>query len=69
MEDGSVSVKYRPNSDMVTAARQALEWKKDGKRGGTRIGITRANQIVNGDVLSEDVILRMFAFFSRHEVD
>ena len=39
------------------------------KIGGTRVGLARANQIVNGETLSEDTILRMYSFFSRHEVD
>ena len=60
---------YSPNDGMKSAARRALEWKKDGKRGGTIIGLTRANQIVNGTNLSESTVKRMYSFFSRHEVD
>jgi HK97 family phage portal protein len=65
----SVDTKARPNDSMREAARRALEWKREGRPGGTRVGLARANQIVNGDVLSEDVIVRMYSFFSRHEVD
>lgn len=65
----SLNFKYYPTDGMVEAAKRALQWKKEGKNGGTRIGLTRANQIVNGDKLSEDTILRMYSFFSRHEVD
>jgi hypothetical protein len=54
---------------MKSAARRALAWKKEGKRGGTRIGLTRANQIVSGESLSESTVMRMYSFFSRHEVD
>lgn len=60
---------YSPTSGMKSAARRALQWKKEGKRGGTRIGLTRANQIVNGESLSESTVMRMYSFFSRHEVD
>ena len=60
---------YQPTDGMKSAARRALEWKKEGKRGGTRVGLTRANQIVNGENLSESTVMRMFSFFSRHEVD
>ena len=60
---------YRATAGMKTAAARALKWKKEGKRGGTTIGFARANQIVNGDMLSESTIARMFSFFSRHEVD
>lgn len=68
-EDKSISVKYAPTSGMKVAARRALEWKKEGRAGGTRVGLTRARQIVRGDKLSESTILRMYSFFSRHEVD
>lgn len=65
----SLSFKFYPTDAMKEEAARGLKWKKEGKRGGTRIGLTRANQIVNGDKLSEDTILRMYSFFSRHEVD
>jgi hypothetical protein len=60
---------YKPTSGMQSAARRALQWKKEGKSGGTIIGLTRANQLVNGESLSESTVLRMYSFFSRHEVD
>jgi HK97 family phage portal protein len=65
----SYDVKFRPTEAMRTAAQRALDWKAEGFDGGTRIGLARANQIVNGEKLSEDTILRMYSFFSRHEVD
>jgi len=65
----SYDVKFRPTEAMRTAAQRALDWKAEGFDGGTRVGLARANQIVNGEQLSEDTILRMYSFFSRHEVD
>jgi HK97 family phage portal protein len=65
----SYDMKFVPNDGMVEAARRALAWKDEGRDGGTRVGLARANQIVNGEKLSEDTILRMYSFFSRHEVD
>jgi HK97 family phage portal protein len=65
----SYDMKFVPNDGMVEAARRALAWKEEGRDGGTRVGLARANQIVNGEKLSEDTILRMYSFFSRHEVD
>jgi hypothetical protein len=64
-----VDINLTPTSGMKSAARRALEWKKEGKRGGTRVGLARANQIVNGVELSESTVARMYSFFSRHEVD
>lgn len=60
---------YVPNEGMKEEAARALKWKEEGRRGGTRIGLTRANQIVNGENLSEETVKRMFSYFSRHEVD
>ena len=60
---------YVPNEGMKEEAKRALKWKEEGRRGGTRIGLTRANQIVNGENLSEETVKRMFSYFSRHEVD
>ena len=65
----SFEMKARPTQAMKEAAQRALDWKAEGFDGGTRVGLARANQIVNGEQLSEDTILRMYSFFSRHEVD
>ena len=68
-EEGKSVQTYIPNTGMKEAVRRALRWKDEGKAGGTRVGLARANQIANGDNLSEDTVLRMYSFFSRHEVD
>jgi hypothetical protein len=62
-------INLRPTDGMKSAARRALQWKSEGKRGGTRVGLARANQIVNGVNLSPSTVARMYSFFSRHEVD
>lgn len=61
--------KSHPNEAMREAARRALRWKEEGRQGGTRVGLARANQIANDELISEDTILRMYSFFRRHEVD
>jgi HK97 family phage major capsid protein len=58
-----------PNKGMKAEAIKGLEWRKEFGRGGTRIGVTRANQIKNGVDLSDSTIKRMYSFFARHEVD
>ena len=59
----------KPNAGMKAEAQKGLDWRKEFKRGGTRVGVTRANQIVNGVDLSDSTIKRMYSYFSRHEVD
>lgn len=60
---------YKPTEGMAVAARRALDWRKEGHSGGTLVGMARANQLVNRENLSESTVLRMYSFFSRHEVD
>lgn len=60
---------YKPTEGMATAAKRALKWKEEGKPGGTLVGLARANQLKDRDPLSASTVLRMFSFFSRHEVD
>jgi len=60
---------YTPTEGMATAAKRALKWREDGYPGGTLVGLARANQLKNREPLSASVVLRMFSFFSRHEVD
>jgi hypothetical protein len=60
---------YKPTEGMAAAARRALKWKAEGKPGGTLVGLARANQLKDREPLSASVVLRMFSFFSRHEVD
>jgi len=58
-----------PTDGMVTEAKKGIEWRKEFNRGGTRIGATRASQIVAKERLSPSTVKRMFSFFSRHESD
>lgn len=60
---------YKPTEGMASAARRALKWKDEGKPGGTLVGMARANQLKDREPLSASTVLRMFSFFSRHEVD
>jgi hypothetical protein len=60
---------YKPTSGMASAARRALKWKSEGKPGGTLVGLARANQLKDRDPLTASTVLRMYSFFSRHEVD
>lgn len=60
---------YTPTDGMASAARRALKWKEEGKRGGTTVGLARANQLAKKEPLSQDTVMRMHSFFSRHAVD
>jgi HK97 family phage portal protein len=58
-----------PTSEMAEEAKRGLELRKKFKRGGTAVGVARANQLVAKERLSISTVKRMYSFFSRHEVD
>jgi len=62
-------IDLKPTEAMSNAAKQALEWRREFGRGGTAVGVARANQLVRRDNLTPRTIMRMHSFFSRHEVD
>ncbi len=59
----------KPTDSMATEAERGLNWRREHNRGGTAVGVARANQLVNKENLSISTVKRMFSFFSRHEVD
>ena len=69
-EEKAVSdLKFTVSAGMKAEAKRGLAWRKEFNRGGTAVGSTRATQIVNGSPMSASTVLRMYSFFSRHEVD
>jgi HK97 family phage portal protein len=69
MAYGSKQVNTVPTDEMAKEAQRGLDWRREYNRGGTLVGVTRANQIVNKESLSENTIRRMVSYFARHEVD
>ena len=59
----------KPTNAMAEEAARGLQWRKKYKRGGTTVGVTRANQLIDQENLSITTITRMHSYFSRHEVD
>ena len=52
-------------------AKAVLKYAEENGWGscGTDVGKQRANQLANGEPISEDTIRRMYSYLSRHEVD
>ena len=59
----------KPTESMASNARRGLELRRKFGRGGTGVGVARARDLSNRTNLSPDTVLRMYSFFSRHEVD
>ena len=60
---------FRPTREMADEARRGLEWRREYNRGGTEIGVARARNISNRDMLPIETINRMVSYFARHEAD
>jgi HK97 family phage portal protein len=58
-----------PTEAMAINGQRALDMRKEFGRGMTRVGVARANQLINRESLSPDTVRRMKSFFARHEVD
>jgi len=54
---------------MQKEAQKGLDWREEHDRGGTRVGVARANQIVAGGDLTPETWKRVRSYFARHEVD
>ena len=71
-EDNSVraisDIDTTPTKGMIEEAKKGIEWRKEFKRGGTKIGLGTAQAIINKSI-TIDRIKRMYAFHSRHQVD
>jgi len=59
----------KPTDSMANNARRGLELRRKFGRGGTAVGVARARDLMNRNKLSPSTVLRMYSFFSRHEVD
>ena len=62
---------YRATAQMASAARRGLSMRAQqprSSRGGTAIGLARANQFANREPVSLDTVKRTYSFLSRARV-
>ena len=62
---------YRPTGAMAEAAKRGLKMREESapsRRGGTAVGLARANQFADREQVSLDVVKRTFSFLSRARV-
>jgi hypothetical protein len=62
-------IDLKPTDAMAAEAVKGLKWRKEFNRGGTAVGVARANQLKRKQKLSPETVKRMHSYFSRHEVD
>jgi hypothetical protein len=59
---------YTPTEAMANAAKRGLKMREASSpsaRGGTAVGLARANQFANRQQVSLDIVKRTFSFLSR----
>jgi len=58
-----------PPAAVAEAARRGLELRETHSRGGTEVGVRRAEQLVERETVSDRDITSIYSYFARHEVD
>ncbi|WP_274628064.1 hypothetical protein [Arvimicrobium flavum] len=62
-------IDFRPPEIVARNAAKGLALRAKFRRGGTEVGVARAEELVSRAALSPHTIKRMVSFFARHEVD
>ncbi|GJD82349.1 hypothetical protein [Methylobacterium haplocladii] len=60
---------FKPTQKIAANAKKGLELRKQFNRGGTDVGVKRAEQLANQSELTEADIKSMHSYFARHTVD
>jgi len=60
---------FTPTQKMAAAAKRGLRLREKIGRGGTDVGVARANQLANREPVSEADAKAMKSYFARHAVD
>lgn len=63
------SAVFRPTLKMAANARRGLSLRERFGRGGTEVGVRRAQQLAERRALEPADIKSMYSYFARHEVD
>ena len=60
---------FKPTQKMAANAKKGLELRAKFNRGGTEVGVHRAEQIAKQAALGEEDIKSMHSYFARHAID
>ena len=59
----------KPTQKMAANAKLGLELREQFGRGGTEVGVRRAQGLIDREELSPRDIKSIYSYFARHEVD
>ncbi|MFP3944705.1 MAG: hypothetical protein ACLFWF_12470 [Alphaproteobacteria bacterium] len=62
-------IDFTPPQEVAERAAHGLELRERFNRGGTEVGVERAQQLKRRETLSPDIIKKMYSYFARHQVD
>jgi hypothetical protein len=60
---------FKPTAKMAANAKKGLKLRDDFGRGGTDVGVRRAEQLAAQDDVTAEDMKSMHSYFARHEVD
>ena len=60
---------FKPTAKMAANAARGLELRAKHGRGGTHVGVARAEQLIAREPLEPKDIKSMYSYFARHAVD
>ena len=60
---------FKPTAKIASNAKKGLKLRDDFGRGGTDIGVRRAEQLAAQDDVTAEDVKSMHSYFARHEVD
>ncbi|RYC29331.1 hypothetical protein D3273_24565 [Lichenibacterium minor] len=60
---------FKPTQKMAANAKKGLELRAKFHRGGTEVGVHRAEQIAKQAELGQEDVKSMHSYFARHAVD
>ena len=60
---------FKPTAKMAANADKGLKLRAEFKRGGTDVGVHRAEQLAARKELSAEDVKSMHSYFARHKVD
>ena len=60
---------FKPTTKIAANAKKGLKLRDDFGRGGTDVGVRRAEQLAAQDDVTVEDVKSMHSYFARHEVD
>lgn len=64
-----MAIDMKPPAVVAREAERGLKLREEHGRGGTEVGVARAEQLRDRETLTREDVVAMSSYFARHEVD